>query len=184
VARALRRAPLTARAQVLLKRLLGDTNAQTITVLLAGIGVANMLLGWAVVLALALTGAEPLPWAQAPWGYLCGSAALSLVFNLLVNLGVAYTSPIFIAVGTLIGVPLNALADIVRAPAPWGRSLTRVCWQVFRGRILSAWQYVGGALIIGCFVLVLLPDRLSIPLRCGHADGAPTAKEEAEPSGA
>ena len=34
-----------------------------------------------------------------PWGFLTLSAALHLVFNFLINFGIAFTSPLFISLG-------------------------------------------------------------------------------------
>lgn len=85
-------------------------------------------------------GAEKV--ADVPWEYMCGSAALGVVFNFSINFGIAYTFPLFISLGTILGIPLNATVDAV-----------------FRHVDLANWKLTAMDLIIGGFLLMLLPPR-------------------------
>lgn len=39
---------------------------------------------------------------------------MATIYNLLVNFGIAYTYPLFISVGAILGIPSNAIVDAVR----------------------------------------------------------------------
>ena len=79
-----------------------------------------------------------------PWTYLCSSSALSLLFNFFIAFGIAYTYPLFISFGTVLGIPLNALAD----------------W-IFRHIVFSWVKVEGSIFIILGFVILLMPDKQS-----------------------
>lgn len=111
--------------QVLFKKVVGDANFGQVSLFLSMLGICNLFLSWPIALILIMTEAETISWALVPWPYICASAALSFrkassklfymkpnenvsVFNLFVNVGVAYTHPIYISVGLFLGLPLNA----------------------------------------------------------------------------
>ena len=75
-----------------------------------------------------------------PWKYLCASSALSVVFNFSINFGIAYTFPLFISLGTILGIPLNALFD-----------------SFIRKVDLLNWKFPATDLIVGGFLLMLVP---------------------------
>ncbi|CAH1792291.1 unnamed protein product [Owenia fusiformis] len=87
-----------------------------------------------------IQGLEQFDWYNLPWGFLCGSAVLGLAFNFLVNFGIAFTFPLFISVGTVLGIPLNAGVDAM-----------------FRGRIFGVTKIIATIMIIVGFILVLIP---------------------------
>ena len=97
--------------KVLFKVALGDGGLGAVNVHLFFLALINMLLFWPAVVALLETNAESVVWATVPWGFVMGSAALSLLFNLLVNVGVAVTYPLLVSLGTVLGIPLNAVVD-------------------------------------------------------------------------
>jgi len=88
-----------------------------------------------------------------PWSALAGTAALQLVFNYLVSFGIAFTFPLFISIGTLIGVPFNAVVDAI-----------------FRGTEFGAYKIIACFMIIIGFLLLLLPirkvERIEQKIRC------------------
>ena len=55
---------------------------------------------------------EDLVYESIPWGLLVLGSLASFFFNLLVNFGIAYTYPLFISIGTILGIPLNILVDV------------------------------------------------------------------------
>ena len=65
---------------------------------------------------------------------------LSLIFNFLINFGVAFTFPLFISIGTILGIPVNAFVDLA-----------------FRHVTLTWYDYVGCAVIMVGFGLLLIP---------------------------
>ena len=89
-------------------------------------------------MALGYAGETIGPISEIPWLFLCVSAALSLVFNYLINFGVAFTYPLFISIGTIVGIPLNTIVDVA-----------------FRGTSFSIYDVVGCLTIMGGFCLML-----------------------------
>ena len=69
-----------------------------------------------------------------------GTSLLGLVFNFFLIFGVAYTYPLFISIGNLIGVPMNALIDAE-----------------FRGEHLGANKICAFFMILVGFVILLIP---------------------------
>lgn len=69
-----------------------------------------------------------------------GTASLGLVFNFLLIFGVAYTYPLFISIGNLIGVPMNAALDAM-----------------FRGETFGVYKILAFFMIVVGFVLLLIP---------------------------
>ena len=81
---------------------------------------------------------------EIPWPYACGASILGIIFNFSINFGIAYTFPLFISLGTILGIPLNALVD------------------VFVRRVdLANWKITAIDLIIGGFLLMLIPPETS-----------------------
>ena len=75
----------------------------------SSIGLFNFLFFWPIILALHYTNVEVI--TDVPWTFLCLSSALGMVFNFAINFGIAYTFPLFISLGTILGIPLNAVVD-------------------------------------------------------------------------
>ena len=86
---------------------------------------------------------EQIDWTDLPWVLLNGSGVLVLIFNFLVNFGIAFTFPLFIAIGTLLGIPINALADYI-----------------WRDKNFGAFKIVAALLIILGFLLMLIPNEI------------------------
>lgn len=107
---------------------------------LSTIGLFSTLCLWPIPLTLHLTEVEVI--AKVPWGYLCLSACLSILFNFSINFGIAYTYPLFISLGTVLGIPLNALVDAL-----------------FRGVDFFGWKFPATDLIVAGFILMLLPPN-------------------------
>ena len=81
---------------------------------------------------------------EIPWLYIGCSSVAGVVFNFAINFGIAYTFPLFISLGTIIGVPLNALFDAF-----------------VRHVDLLNWKITAMDLIIGGFLLILVPPTVS-----------------------
>ena len=96
---------------VFLKKLIGTTTVATATVLLGVIGLINTVIFWPVFLILDHLQLEIIVWNEIPWEYLNLSAITGFCFNAFVNIGIAYTYPLFISIGTILGIPANIFVD-------------------------------------------------------------------------
>eukprot|EP00040_Diaphanoeca_grandis_P029185 m.170273 g.170273 ORF g.170273 m.170273 type:complete len:383 (-) comp31606_c0_seq2:125-1273(-) len=97
--------------KVWLKRSLGDAGATTISLLLTTIAVLNAVVLWPVWFLLNRFDVETFVFAEVPWMDVCISSALGLTFNFLINFGILFTYPLFISLGTVLGIPLNLIFD-------------------------------------------------------------------------
>ncbi|XP_041452607.1 putative thiamine transporter SLC35F3 isoform X1 [Lytechinus variegatus] len=128
--------------KVLFKRYIGDATSGQVSLFLSLLALFDLVFLWPVLLTVYYTGFEQWDWNNMPWNYLCGSSALSVVFNFLINFGIAVTFPLFIALGTVVGIPLNAVVDLI-----------------FRGRGFGSWKIGGTILIVFGFLIMLMPER-------------------------
>ncbi|XP_070534960.1 solute carrier family 35 member F4-like isoform X2 [Ptychodera flava] len=141
--------------KVLFKRYVRNANLGQVSLFLSLLAMMNIFCFWPVMLTLYYTGVEYWDWNDMPWDYLCGSSALSVVFNFLVNFGIAFTYPLFIAIGTVLGIPLNAVVDYI-----------------WRDSFYDYIKIIGTVLIIAGFLLMLIPpswqDKVMWPkfMRC------------------
>ncbi|XP_060708488.1 solute carrier family 35 member F3 isoform X2 [Hemiscyllium ocellatum] len=98
--------------RVLFKMLLGSAKYGEAALFLSVLGLFNVTFVTFVPVALYFTGVEYwTPFSLIPWEKLCGMATLLLSFNILMNFGIAVTSPTLISVGVVLSVPVNAVAD-------------------------------------------------------------------------
>ncbi|XP_078255222.1 solute carrier family 35 member F3 isoform X2 [Rhinoraja longicauda] len=105
-------ASMSALYKVLFKMLLGSAKYGEAALFLTVLGLFNVIFIICVPTALYLTGIEH--WTSLsliPWEKLCGIAILLLSFTILMNFGIAVTSPTLISVGVVLSVPVNAVAD-------------------------------------------------------------------------
>ena len=129
--------------EVLFKRLLGDATLKDVTLHLSFLGLFNAVGFWWIWLVLDKTGAEPIEFQSMSWGVQCLSSVIGFLFNVLINFGIAISSPLFVALGTTLGIPLNFIVDII-----------------FYKTQFSAGEFVGAALVmIGVCVEVIARAR-------------------------
>eukprot|EP01062_Namystynia_karyoxenos_P017492 TRINITY_DN16439_c0_g1_i1.p1 TRINITY_DN16439_c0_g1~~TRINITY_DN16439_c0_g1_i1.p1 ORF type:complete len:402 (+),score=104.23 TRINITY_DN16439_c0_g1_i1:114-1208(+) len=129
--------------KVLFKYVFDDPPPRVVGVILMWIGCYAATLGSGILAAVLGSGAESVRWGDVPWGTLLLGNTLGLCFNFFIGWGIAYTYPLFIALGTVLNVPLNIAAD-----------------RVWRDKLPSRWQGIGIACISFGFVLLLLCDWL------------------------
>ena len=112
---------------------------------LSSLGLFSTLFLWPVVLILQVTHTEVIAGSdiQIPWLFLCASSAFSVLFNFSINFGIAYTYPLFISLGTVLGIPVNALVDLL------ARSVN----------LFSTWKFAAVDLIVAGFLIMLLPPH-------------------------
>ena len=65
------------------------------------------------------------------------------MFNFLINFGIAFTYPLFISLGTVLGIPINALTDFF-----------------FRGAEFGSYKIVAAFSIIIGFLFMLIPNEV------------------------
>ena len=131
--------------QVCLKKRVGDADLFQMSLFLSFLGLFNLLTFWLIVITLHFTGVEELKFRYIPWLPLCISALSSFAFNFLINFGIAFTFPLFISIGTILGIPLNAIVDVV-----------------IRNIDFLNWKITATTLIIGGFLLMLAPSSDSL----------------------
>ena len=112
----------------------------------SSIGLFNFLFFWPIILALHYTNVEVI--TDVPWTFLCLSSALGVVLNFAINFGIAYTFPLFISLGTILGIPLNAVVDAL-----------------IRHIDLANWKITAIDLVVGGFLLILLPASDSLRIQ-------------------
>ena len=122
------------------KRVFGDTSASKVALFLSVLGCFNFLLLWPLFEILYFTKEEAISWNDIPWNFLCGRSALGLVFNFLINFGIAFTFPLFISLGTILGIPINGIVD-----------------SIFRNVHLGWLKIIATIMIIIGFLLMLYP---------------------------
>lgn len=126
--------------QVLFKYIIGDASARQVALYLSLVGAFKIFILWPVALILWLTNYEIINGAKIPWAYLCGTGTMAMLFNFFINFGIAFTFPLFITLGTVIGVPTNALADFI-----------------FRGKDFGPYKIGAAIFIVVGFLLMLVP---------------------------
>ncbi|XP_038656499.1 putative thiamine transporter SLC35F3 isoform X1 [Scyliorhinus canicula] len=142
-------ASLSALYKVLFKMLLGSAKYGEAALFLSVLGLFNVTFITCVPLALYFTGVEHwTPFSHIPWEKLCGMAILLLSFNILMNFGIAVTSPTLISVGVVLSVPVNAVAEAYSSDI-----------------VFNSVRVVAILIICLGFLLLLLPeewDRLAV----------------------
>ena len=121
---------------------MGDATLGQVSLFLSCLGLLSTVLLWPIIVIFHYTHYEDLTWGRIPWNYLCGHAVLALVFNFLINFGIAFTYPLFISLGTVLGIPINALTDFV-----------------FRGAEFGGYKIVAAFSIVIGFLFMLLPSE-------------------------
>ncbi|RDD37189.1 Solute carrier family 35 member F4 [Trichoplax sp. H2] len=95
------------------KVFIGDASAIQGSMLLSIISVLNLLLGWISVIIFHFAGIENLMWSEVPWEPLMITNLFNMLYTGSVIIGVAVTYPVFISLGALFGIPINAVIDVI-----------------------------------------------------------------------
>ncbi|CAH1776197.1 unnamed protein product [Owenia fusiformis] len=99
--------------KVLFKKILGEVTYCQVSIFFTFLGLCNIVIMWPILLAVYYSNGEPMDWNNMPWGYLSGSAALALLFNLVVSFGIGITHEAFIQLGLALAVPFCVVVDLV-----------------------------------------------------------------------
>ncbi|CAD5221351.1 unnamed protein product [Bursaphelenchus okinawaensis] len=126
--------------KVFFKKVNCDANLGQVSLFMTMLGLCNLLLNIWPALILVYTDVDHIKFHAVPWLPLIGAALLSLIFNFLVNFGIALLNPLIISVGMLCGIPVSAAIDII-----------------FRGMTVS-WTFgTSACLFILSFILSTFP---------------------------
>uniref|UniRef100_A0A1I7Z302 EamA domain-containing protein n=1 Tax=Steinernema glaseri TaxID=37863 RepID=A0A1I7Z302_9BILA len=151
--------------KVLFKRVNGDASLGQVSLFMSGLGFLNTTVNLIPTAALYFSGAETIVWAHVPWGPVVGSALLGLVFNFLINFGIALLHPLIISIGMLLGLPLSAIYDIV-----------------FRNMTATPKFLIGASLILVSFALIMIEGSRRKSKKytsCDGREGDQSKEEEA-----
>ncbi|EDV19069.1 uncharacterized protein TRIADDRAFT_62483 [Trichoplax adhaerens] len=119
---------------------IGDASPIQASMLLTIISIINFLLGWIPVVIFHYTGFEKLTWSDIPWEPLMITNLFNMLHSCFVVIGVAVTYPVFISLGSLFGIPINAVIDAI-----------------FRNESFSALKIVSTLLLAVGFLILLIP---------------------------
>lgn len=98
--------------EVLFKRFLGDASLTDVTLHLSFLGLFNTVGFWWIWVVLDKTSLEPLEFGSMSWGVQCLSSIVGFLFNVLIDFGIVISSPLFVSMGTTLGIPMNFFVDI------------------------------------------------------------------------
>ncbi|KAA0172032.1 hypothetical protein FNF28_00349 [Cafeteria roenbergensis] len=146
--------------KVLFRRWFGPGSLRLAVFMLATIGAFMLVLGGLITAAVLLWQWESVDWGTFPWGLQVASMAASLAFNLGVAVGIGVTYPLYVSLGTLLGLPLNVAFD----------------WAA-RGSGVSVLQAVGMACVFAGFGVMAVAEAAVSP-----AADEPGAEEEEQRS--
>ena len=100
--------------KVLSKHGLGNANILQVCWFLSALGLVNSIIGIGIVFASQkLHFEDEFSFSDLPWFTLCISGLFGILTNFLINFGIAVVHPVFISLGTAIGIPMNALVDVL-----------------------------------------------------------------------
>jgi len=114
VGSALVSAALAALYKVLFYFTYGEATPLQVSSFLGKLGVLNLGTGWVLLMVLWASGYQDMPSAHShptAWGLAALYALASVSFNFSINLGVARTYPLFVSLGTVLGIPVAVAAD-------------------------------------------------------------------------
>jgi len=153
--------------QVAFKRVLGQASSGQVALFVTIIGVTNLIFFTPFIFVFKHFEFDHFEWSRLPWTLLVGTAALGLCFNFLTIFGVAYTYPLFISIGALLGVPVNAAVDAL-----------------FRDAEFGVYKYISFLMIVVGFTLLLIPlrrvERIERKIRCYMNDDEYAIIEETD----
>lgn len=133
--------------KVVFKKIMGNASLGQVSLFLSLLGISNICIMWTINVCLHVAEVENFGFLDIPWLALILSAILSLVFNFLVNFGIAYTYPLFISIAMMIGIPLNAGVDVV-----------------VRHGTFSSLRLIAAVLVFAGFAIMLFPDSWNDPI--------------------
>ena len=143
-------------------RKLGDANQMQVGLFLGLMGASNLVFLWPPLL---LFGGPGLSWEPgqlllpqgSAWQLVLANGALSIVANFTLMLGMSFTSPLFSMIGTILQLPLSALAD-----------------KIWHNQSPAAEEIVGYVCIgVGFLVLVYEQHRPLLPVASTEEDREP-----------
>ncbi|GMR33189.1 hypothetical protein PMAYCL1PPCAC_03384, partial [Pristionchus mayeri] len=99
--------------KVMFKWILGDATLGQVSLFMSSLGLMSLFVNAVPALFLIVFNVETLEVSAVPWIVLVGAGLLGLLFNFLINFGIALLHPLVISVGMLVGLPCNTVIDIL-----------------------------------------------------------------------
>ncbi|XP_077868653.1 solute carrier family 35 member F3-like [Saccoglossus kowalevskii] len=99
--------------KVVMHYLSGASSSCDASYLLTLLGLCNLFCAWPIVCLLYYFNVEEYSWDEVPWFMMFLSSLAGLVFNCLIVLGDSVSSPVVVSLGTVIGIPINAVVDML-----------------------------------------------------------------------
>eukprot|EP01083_Nonionella_stella_P220258 788243_1 len=130
--------------KVYFKKIFTDMTALNVCKFLVYIALINVLFGWIIILILDKTSSQILPTEplkEWPWALMIAQGLFAVLFDFLVNFGISYTYPLFIALGIIIGIPFNFIADML-----------------FNHVVISEYEVMGIVCICAGFMIIVITD--------------------------
>lgn len=120
--------------------IVGEASSIQSSMFLTIISVTNIFIGWIPVLIFNLSGIETIVWSQIPWDLLMLATFFNIFYNAFVLIAVGVTYPIFVSLGVLFGIPINAIVDAI-----------------VRGQSYSVLKIISTLLLVLGFLILLIP---------------------------
>ncbi|CEF60511.1 Drug/metabolite transporter domain-containing protein [Strongyloides ratti] len=133
-------AAFSATYKVFFKKIIGNANLGQVSIFMTGLGMMNLIINIIPCIFFIIYKGEIIEFSYIPWLPIIGSSLLSLLFNFLINFGIALLHPLVISIGMLMGIPLNIIVDIL-----------------FRHLNVKKDFLIGGSLILLSFILIVFP---------------------------
>lgn len=89
--------------KVLFKKFNGHGTLGQVSLFMSFLGLMDLFLNVIPSVVLVLFDVDHIDWSYVPWAALAGSALLGLIYNFLVNFGIALLNPLVISIGMLCG---------------------------------------------------------------------------------
>lgn len=124
------------------KRRFGEPPGWMVLGFSGSLGAVMGVVGTIPALILAWEGVEAKWWSSSvsvPWGLLFLAGSIQVVYNTAIAFGLSISSPIFIALGTILSIPVSLSVDVL-----------------FRGQSINLPEVLGAVTIIVSFALLLM----------------------------
>ena len=119
---------------------IGDASSIQSSMFVTIIGIINIFIGWIPVVLFTLTGIETIVWSRIPWSPLMLANLFNIFYSAFVVIGIGVTYPIFVSLGVLFGIPINAIVDVI-----------------VRDRSFSIIKIISTLLLVIGFLILLIP---------------------------
>ena len=122
--------------------LIGDASSIQGSMYVTIASLFNIFIGWIPVVIFNLAGIETIVWSKIPWSPLMLASLFNIFYTGLLVIGIGVTYPIFISLGALFGIPINAVVDTIA-----------------RHQSFSIIKIISTLLLVVGFLILLIPQK-------------------------